>query len=227
MIICVRIIMEGIVEMNSIKNVLIVGAHFDDCELAAAGSAAKWVKEGKRVYKLTLTDNVTNFIQTNRHVSYDSSVKESARACEQLGVIELTEFIPEACNNLCYNTEVMQRVEGLIYKYDIDTLIYHYSQDSNQDHVEASRICSTAGRRCKNLLMYQSNGYIVESPINPTFYVDITNTIELKKKALTQYGGEHNVNGHLFEMCINRNAVYGYSCGTVYAEAFEIVKMIY
>lgn len=209
------------------NNILIVGAHFDDSELAAAGSAAKWVNEGKKVYKLTLTDNVTNFSQKNRHVTYDSSIKDSAKACEVLGVIELTEFIPEPCNGLHYTTEVMQKVEALIYKYNIDTIVYHYTDDANQDHIEASKICATAGRRCKNLLMYKSNGYVVASPIKPTFYVDISTTVDLKIKALKQYGGEHNVNGRLFEMCINRDAVYGYSCEVEYAEAFEIVKMVY
>ena len=209
------------------QNILIVGAHFDDSELAAAGSAAKWVREGKKVYKLTLTDNVTNFIQKKRIVGYETSISESAKACKVLGVIEITDFTPAHCNHLEYSTELMQQVEAIIYKYEIDTIIMHYFQDANQDHVEANRICSTAGRRCKNILTYQSNGYIVARPINPTFYVDISDTIELKKKAISQYGEEHNVNGRLFQMCINRNAVYGYSCETEYAEAFEIVKMTY
>ena len=209
------------------KNILIVGAHYDDSELAAAGSAAKWVKEGKKVYKVTLTDNVTNFKEKNRIVGYKKSLEESAKACKVLGVIELTEFIPEPCTKLKYSTEIMQRLESIIYKYEIDTIIFHYHQDANQDHVEASKICYTAGRRCKNILMYQSNGYIVARPINPTFYVDISSTIELKKQALAQYGKEHNVSGRLFEMCINRNSVYGYSCDTEYAEAFEVVKMTY
>ncbi len=209
------------------ENILIVGAHFDDSELAAAGSAAKWTKEGKKVYKLTLTDNVTNFLQKNRVVGFESSISESSKACNILGVKEITEFEPVACNHLVYSTEIMQQVEAIIYKYNIDTIIMHYYQDANQDHVEANKICSTAGRRCKNILTYQSNGYIVARPINPTFYVDITETIDLKKKALAQYGEEHNVNGRLFQMCINRNAVYGYSCETEYAEAFEVVKMTY
>lgn len=209
------------------KNILIVGAHYDDAELAAGGSAAKWVKEGKKVYKLTLTDNVTNFAQKNRNVSYETSVSESSKACQILGVIEILDFVPQPCNHLKYSTEIMQQVEAIIYKYEIDTIIMHYYQDANQDHVEANRICATAGRRCKNILTYQSNGYIVARPINPTFYVDITSTIEQKKRAIAQYGKEHNVNGKLFQMCFNRNAVYGYSCDSEYAEAFEVVKMTY
>lgn len=51
------------------ENVLIVGAHFDDAELGAGGTAAKLASEGKNVYKLTLTDNVTKFDAMNINVS--------------------------------------------------------------------------------------------------------------------------------------------------------------
>ena len=43
------------------KNILIVGAHYDDSELGVGGTAAKLVGEGKNVYKLTLTNNKTDF----------------------------------------------------------------------------------------------------------------------------------------------------------------------
>ena len=62
------------------KNILIVGAHFDDAELGAGGTAAKLVKEGKKVYKITLTDNKTDFKQRGIVVDYDSSKKQSAEA---------------------------------------------------------------------------------------------------------------------------------------------------
>ena len=50
------------------KNILIVGAHYDDAELGAGGTAAKLAAEGKNVYKLTLTDNVTRFSPMNMNV---------------------------------------------------------------------------------------------------------------------------------------------------------------
>ena len=32
-------------------NILVIGAHYDDAELGAGGSMAKWVKEGNKVFK--------------------------------------------------------------------------------------------------------------------------------------------------------------------------------
>ena len=60
-----------------IKNILALGAHFDDVELGAGGSLAKFSKEGKKVYKFTITDD-----------SYDNKLVEnievSKKSCKVL-----------------------------------------------------------------------------------------------------------------------------------------------
>lgn len=63
------------------KNILIIGAHYDDTELGAGGTAAKLVQKGMNVYKLTLTDNVTKSSHLHINVDYETSVRESAKAC--------------------------------------------------------------------------------------------------------------------------------------------------
>jgi len=207
-------------------NVLIVGAHFDDAELGAGGTAAKLVKEGKKVYKLTLTDNVTIFTQKNINVDYDSSKAQSKKAAETLGIIEITDFEPIECSTLSYNKEVMQRVEKIICDLNIDTLFTHFGTDMNQDHVETSRICITAGRHCSNILLFQSNGYIVDNVFYPTFFVDISDTIDQKRKALKQYSSEHDRFNRLFETNIERNHIWGYGNEVEYAEGFKLVKFL-
>lgn len=209
-----------------IKNVLIVGAHFDDAELGAGGTAAKLVAEGKKVYKLTLTDNVTNFKQKDINVDYDSSVSDSAKACKELGMIEITDFVPAPCNGLKYNKEIMQRVEKIIFDLEIDTIFFHNDRDMNQDHIEASKICMTAGRHCRNVIEFQSNGYVLDMAYYPTFFVDISDYVEKKKKALSCYSGEHNRFNRLFETSIERNHIWGYANEVEYAEGFKIIKFL-
>lgn len=113
------------------ENILIVGAHFDDAELGAGGTAAKLAAEGKRVYKLTLTDNVTKFDAMNINVAYESSRVQSAKACKVLGVKEITDFVPVECSRLEYTQEVMQRVETYIFDLHIDTIFMHFNADMN------------------------------------------------------------------------------------------------
>ena len=109
------------------ERILIVGAHFDDAELGAGGTAAKLVSQGKKVYKLTLTNNVTDFKQKNIKVGYDDSLVDSANACKVLGIEEITDFIPAECNKLEYSKEIMQRVEKIIFDLQIDTILFFTS----------------------------------------------------------------------------------------------------
>lgn len=211
--------------MKSMNKILIVGAHFDDAELGAGGTAAKLADAGKKVYKVTLTDNVTNFKQRNINVNYDSSIAQSKRACDVLGVEELP-FETEACSSLVYSKQVMQRLEAIIFKYDIDTVFIHFNEDMNRDHVEANNICLTAARHCANILEYQSNGYILDNSFYPTFFVNVSDYIDKKRDALAQYGTEHNRMNRLFDTIIERNHIWGYANEVEYAEGFRIVKML-
>lgn len=208
------------------NNVLIVGAHYDDTELGAGGVAAKLASMGKNVYKLTLTNNITKFKHMNINVEYEASVKQSADACKKLGINEIKEFKPIDCTKLVYNTETMQRIEDILYRYKIDTLFMHFDHDMNQDHIEAAKLCLTAGRHCDNLLQYQSNGYILNNEYYPTYFVDISNYINQKIEALEQYGDEHNRFNKLFQINVERNHVWGYSNQVEYAEGFKIIKML-
>lgn len=211
--------------MINMNNILIVGAHFDDAELGAGATAAKLVAQGKNVYKITLTDNVTRFEQKNIIVDYESSVEQSKKACQVLGVKELP-FDAVACNQLNYTTEVMQRIEAVIYENNIDTIFMHFSSDMNQDHIAANKLCMTAARHCRNIIQFQSNGYVLDNVYYPTYFVDVTDFIEKKKEALACYSSEHDRFNRLFETSIDRCRVWGYANEVAYAEGFNVIKML-
>lgn len=105
------------------------------------------------------------------HANMESSRADSANACAEMGVSEITDFQMIPCNHLVYSTELMQKVEALIYEKEIDTVFMHYKADMNQDHVEASKICLTAARHCKNLFCYKSNGYLIDEPFYPSVFL--------------------------------------------------------
>ena len=119
----------------------------------------------------------------------------------------------------------MQRIEKLIFDLNIDTVVIHSDGDFNQDHNAAFALCTTAARHCDNILCYGSNGYSRTKQFMPNFFVDISQYIETKKSVLNLYSSDHNRFGRLFDICISRNQVWGYSCNCDYAEAFEIIKI--
>jgi len=208
------------------KNILIVGAHYDDTELGVGGTALKLAEDGMNVYKLTLTNNVTRSSHLHLNIEYETSLQESANAAAILKMHELTEFEPIECTRLFYSTEMMQRIEDIIYKYKIDTVFTHFKDDANQDHIESSKLCRTAARHCDNLFAYQSNFYILDEPFYPTFFVDVSDYIDKKIESLRQYEGQHDRFSRLFESCIERNKIWGYSNKIAYAEGFQVLKML-
>lgn len=205
------------------NNILIVGAHYDDAELGAGGTAARFAAEGKNVYKLTLTDNVTISESLGLNIDYESSRRQSAEACRILGIHEV-DFPVIECNELHYTSEHMQALEQIIYDLSIDTIFMHHYNDNNQDHVEAYRLCKTAARHVRNLFTYQSNGYILDQPFRPDFFVDISDYIRQKTDSLAAYQGGHNRQNRLFDISVQRNSVWGYGNHVAYAEGFHTIK---
>ena len=209
------------------KNVLIIGAHFDDSELGAGGTAAKLLDEGKNVYKITLTNTevIDDFFKLD--IRADVAKQNSRKACEEIGGVQELEIHPAQYGLLEYNQFMMKEIERLIERYKIDTVFIHYNEDYNTDHVAAHNICKTAARHCKNILMYQSNPYILADGYKPNFFVDISSYIEHKRRALNCYDNDHNRKGRLFETNIQRNEVWGYGNGVQYAEGFISIRYMY
>lgn len=206
-------------------NILIIGAHYDDTELGAGGSAAKWVEEGKNVYKITLTDTEVFSEDMGLKIRASRAKENSIAAAKILGITEL-EFPMAPYGKLEYSQEIMQKLEHTIKENEIDTCIFHFCDDYQTDHLGAHQICKTASRHCKNIMMFQSNPYILTQPFSPTYFVDITDYIDKKRKALSMYDAEHNRQGNLFETNIRRNQIWGYGNHVPYAEGFMVIKMM-
>jgi LmbE family N-acetylglucosaminyl deacetylase len=208
------------------KKILAVGAHFDDVELAAAGTLNYLSKKGAKVFKITLTDNVTKSKELKLNVKFDSSKKSSHNACKILGVKEIQNQMIKKCNFLYYDTVLMQYLEKIIIDNKIDTVFTHYKEDVNKDHVACHEIATTAARHCQNIMTFQSNFYVVNKAFSPNFFVDISNNVDNKIKSLNCYDSEHNRKNSLFENTIDRNRVWGMSNGVKYAEAFLPIKFL-
>lgn len=206
------------------NNILVVGAHFDDSELGAGGTMAKYAAMGRKVYKITLTDTEVYSDLMSLDIRTETGRMNSRNACKELGVTEL-EFPVAKYGNLEYSQEMMQKMEQLISDYAIDTCIFHFKEDYNTDHLAAHKICYTAARHCDNLLMYQSNPYIIGESFYPNIFIDISDYVEHKRRALACYEESHNRQGNLFETNVERNKIWGYGNHVKYAEGFVGIKL--
>lgn len=210
--------------MLSFKKVLLIGAHYDDAELGAGGVAARLLNEEKKVYKITLTDTEVFSEDMNLNITNVRVKNNSKDACIALGGVEEIDFTPQPYGKLHYTQEMMQGLEHIIREREIDTVFIHFADDYNTDHMAAHKICKTAARHVQNLFMFQSNPYITFEHFCPNFFIDISNTIEKKRRALNCYDSEHDRWGHLFDTNIQRNAIWGYGNHVQFAEGFVAIK---
>lgn len=211
--------------MFGIQNAIGIGAHFDDVDLGCGGTLARIASEGGKAYKVTLTDNVTEFSQMNIKVDFESSRADSSKACEILGITEIHDIPVQRCNELIYSTELMQNIEKVVFDKKIDTVFIHFNSDFNQDHIAASQLALTASRHVRNIFYFQSNGYILESSFYPTIFFDVSDFAKKKEQALRCYRGDHDRFNRLFDVSLKRNDVWGYANKVAYAEGFLPVKM--
>lgn len=63
------------------NNNIVVGAHYDDAELGAGGSMARLVYEGKKVYKITLTDTEVFSTDMGLNIKGERARENSTAAC--------------------------------------------------------------------------------------------------------------------------------------------------
>ena len=73
--------------------------------------------------------------------------------------------------------------------------------------------------------MYRSNWYQTDQSFDETFFVDISDTWNIKEKAIREYAGELGRTGDTWIRYFKNQAQnYGIQCGAEYAECFEVVK---
>lgn len=212
------------------KNVLMIGAHYDDVELGCGGTAYVLTSKGANVYKMTLTDNeFTDSVMGNIEITKKKSALSSEKSCNILGMKEVNLKYQSCYGKLMYHHKLMKEIEDFIMLHNVDSIFMHFDRDMHHDHIVAYDICKTAGRHCRNIFTYQSNGYIKDRTFSPVFFIDISDAIKMKEKALRIYEEdqeEQNRGGRLFDICIKQNEIYGYGNGVKYAEGFEVIKMM-
>jgi LmbE family N-acetylglucosaminyl deacetylase len=207
-------------------NVLAVGAHHDDIELGCGGTLARLGREGRRTFGLTLTNSETHYDLRGIHRTRAQALTESKRAAEALGVT-LVDLPGCGADNgkLAYDVELMRRIETFIVEQRISLVFSHWTHDLNTDHAAAAQMTIVAARHVPSLLMYRSNWYQVTQPFNGTFFVDISETVDTKRRSLECYQVEiTNRSSEWIDSFFDQHRTAGFSIGRKYAEVFEPVR---
>ena len=187
-------------------NVLVVAAHADDEVLGCGATIAKHTQQGDKVHIVILAEGVTSRDQKPNREKRQSECSALAQAAHQaseiLGVASLTlHHFPDNRMDSCDLLDVIKVVEQAIDQHRPEIIYTHHNGDVNIDHRRIQEAVVTAARpmpssSIKTLLFFEIvSSTEWQTPASasvfaPNWFVDVSETLSLKLKALEAYQAE-------------------------------------
>ncbi|MFP3388644.1 PIG-L deacetylase family protein [Brevibacillus sp. SIMBA_040] len=215
------------------KRALVIASHPDDEILGSGGTIKKLINDGFEI--------VTVIVAKGRKEEEHHIQKFTSLANSHLGVgrVIFMQF-----PNLKLNTvplhEITREIEKLLDTYTPDIIFTHHYGDLNQDHQVTFQAVMTAarplpGKKPIEILCFETvsssewTQNTQDKLFKPTYFVDISDTINDKLQALRHYDVEMRPYPHprSYEGVQHLARVRGMTVGVEYAEAFEIIRRVW
>ena len=220
-------------------DVLAIGAHPDDLELSCGGTLAKLVQQG---YKVAMADATQGELGTRG--TKQIRLKEAEEAAHILGALTRRNLrIPDG--GVEVNKENVRKVITLIRELRPTVLIIPHGVERHPDHAHTHQLCKEAWfyaglRKLKTSLAGKTQEphrphhyfeFMQWHEFDPAFIVDITDTYEIKMKAIRAHASQFfNPNSkepetrlsspHFLDTSETRCKYYGQKIGVYYGEPF-------
>jgi LmbE family N-acetylglucosaminyl deacetylase len=220
-----------------------VAAHPDDEVLGCGGLIPRLTNEGHEVFIAILGEGLT--ARYPKPVQAEASHIKALQAQSHLvaRILQAKEVFHYSLPDNRFDSlpllEIIKIMEELIEKVKPGVIYTHHAGDLNIDHQIVNRAVLTATRPVKNHLVREIYAFEVPSStewafnqlapsFQPNVFVDISDTLSLKLKALSYYETEIRVFPHPRspEAIIATARRWGSGVGCEAAEAFELIRSI-
>lgn len=235
---------------NEHVDVLAIGAHPDDIELSCGGTVAKLVKEGRKV---ALADCTTGELGTRG--TAEIRLKEAEEAAKILGVFKRVNLYMQD-GAITPTPEYVQKMISLLRLFSPKAVLMHPGFERHPDHEGAHKIVREAmfksglakiqtlikGKQQEKYRSRKMYCYMQSYPFvtKPDFYVDISDTHEIKMEAIKAYKSQVHIPGatdtgepqtrlsrpEFLDEIEARARYFGSLIGVKYAEAFSSVEPV-
>ena len=216
--------------------ILAVGAHPDDIEFLCAGTLARYARDGHKVFVCHSCSGNRGHMTVPMEELGRMRTNEAAEAAKIIGAEALTLNIDDT--DIFGDRETTLMFVDLIRQVRPDVIITHSPDDYMQDHTVTSKLVYDASFVATVPHMVTKHKYHEKIPVIyymdtiaglnflPTDYVDISETIEIKRKMLLchksqeQWLKEHD-DVNIIEFMEMLSKFRGMQCGVAFAEGFR------
>lgn len=228
---------------NEPMRILVIAAHPDDIEFGAAGSVAKWVKEGAQVTYCLVTDGSagSNDPNTDWQELIRIRQQEQCAAAEAVGVTDVR-FLGYQDGTLTPSLELRRDLTRLIRQLkphrvvvqDPTTVFVDHYYVNHPDHRAAGEAATYAvfPSACsrpifpelldEGLEPHDVSELWLDLTLNPDTFVDVSDTFEQKITALLHHKSQ--LDESVADMVRKWGAESGEKHGVTYAEQFKVMR---
>lgn len=212
------------------KKILAFAPHADDIEIAMGGTIAKLSKKNDVTIITSIIPTEDHLGKKNKYM-LDNRLNEQKKSAKILGA--KLEVLNINQSEFTYNRKYIQMFDKIVKKHNPDLVFCCWEHDTHQDHKSLAQIIySTLRKNDKSLYAYEAMlpGGLNANSFNPQLFVDISDQINIKIKALKQFKSvflnRKNTYSNYFDSIIARAKYRGGTIGVKYAESFQIIKQI-
>lgn len=201
------------------RTVLAIGAHPDDVELAVGGTLARLKQAGARVVSAVVS------VPAN----YATRRAEAERAAAIIGS-ELRILIDGRCHRIedMKTYELVALLDAVVRELGPAAVLTHGPSEFHRDHV----LVYNAAVSTQRLLPFDFFSYHpnfcrpVPVQFHPRAYVDISETIDTKMRAIAAHESQFSSRGIPVDIYRDIARMNGRMVGVQYAEGLDVARML-
>lgn len=215
------------------KDILVIAAHPDDEILGLGGTLRRHINKGEKVSVLIFCE-----AETIRYKDKNVQLKKMAEEAGKVIGFNSINFLdfPDQHLDKFSLVDIIKPIEEAVKNLKPSIVYTHFYGDINRDHKILAEATIVALRPFKNLveniISYEtpsSTEWQIPYNFSPNYFVDITNTIEVKLKAMEFYKSEVYKPPHprSLESLEARASYWGTFSNMKFAEAFLIYRKLW
>ncbi len=223
------------------NKILIVSAHPDDEILGCGGTVARLVKEGYNAYTLILGEGITSRDikrDTRKRKNELQKLRQQAEMANKIIGVKKMYFydFPDNRFDTVPFLDIVKVIEKIKNDIQPKIIFTHYEKDLNIDHQITYKAVITAtrpvsGEFAKEIYSFEipsSTEWNYPLSFSPDVFFDISDTLDIKLKALKEYKTELRNFPHPRSIeAVKLNAqMWGVKVGLKYSEVFKILRII-